>query len=342
MTIWGIHNDVLSAELVEKGFVSIGWDAIKDLRAIGPDRDRLKLALQASYPEAKAGAIPVWAGILLRFAFEMKPGDVVIAPQKADSTLNFGVITGAYEYDESVAIHAHRRSVRWTRTGVSRGLFPQKALYEIGSAMTLFRVKSNSLVFEQFLQTNSESTFQVVRTDEELTSDTADEWAEEEPSATRLDQFTNDFVLKTLLEDLSHEEFEHFTADLLRAMGYQARVTPYSADGGIDVIAHKDPLGLEPPVIKVQCKHTSAQQSRPDIQRLAGTLAQGELALYVCLGSYSREALGYERERQSLRLLSGTEVVALTLEHYAKLNARWQTRMPLRQIYVVDRSTEGR
>lgn len=341
MTIWGIHNDVLSAELVEKGFVSIGWDAIRNIQAIGPDRDRLKLALQAAYPEAKAGAIPVWAGILLRFAFEMKPGDVVIAPHKADSTLNFGIITSEYEYDSTVAIHAHRRRVRWTRTGVSRGLFPQKALYEIGSAMTLFRVKSNAHVFEEFLDSNSEATF-TEKAAKELTSDTVDEWAEEEPSATRLDQFTNDFVLKTLLEDLSHEEFEHFTADLLRAMGYQARVTPYSADGGVDVIAHKDPLGLEPPVIKVQCKHTSAQQSRPDIQRLAGTLAHGELALYVCLGSYSREALGYERERQSLRLLSGTEVVALTLNHYAELNARWRSRMPLRQVYVVDRSTEGR
>ena len=58
----------------------------------------LKKALEQAYPDAKPGAIPVWAGILLRFAYEMKEGDIVIAPYRADSTLNFGVITGDYEF----------------------------------------------------------------------------------------------------------------------------------------------------------------------------------------------------------------------------------------------------
>jgi len=340
VAVWGIHNDALSNELIDGGFVSIGWDAIPDIRSIGSDRDLLKKALEQAYPEAKAGAIPVWAGILLRFAYEMKEGDVVIAPYRADSTLNFGVITGDYQYLEDAPIHPHRRSVQWIRTGVSRGLFPQKALYEIGSALTLFKVKKNVHVFERFLESGADNTPQ--EEPDEVEPETVDEWIENEPSAARLDQFTRDFILKTLLQDLSHEEFEHFTADLLRAMGYQARVTPYASDGGIDVIAHRDPLGLEPPVIKVQCKHTSAQQSRPDVQRLSGTLAHGELALFVCLGSYSKEAVGYERERQNLRLLTGADVVELTLTNYEKLAPRWQSRMPLRQVYVVDRANEGR
>lgn len=170
----------------------------------------------------------------------------------------------------------------------------------------------------------------------------AEEWAEDEPSAARLEQFTHDFILKSLLEEVSHEEFERFTADLLRAMGYQARVTPYSADGGVDIISHRDPLGLEPPQIKVQCKHTAAQQSRPDVQRLSGTLARGAMALFVCLGNYSKDAIGYERERQNLRLLSGADVVDLTLQHYSLLPAKWRARVPLRQVYVMDRSAEGR
>ncbi len=28
MTVWGIHNDTLTEELVNEGFVSIGWDEI--------------------------------------------------------------------------------------------------------------------------------------------------------------------------------------------------------------------------------------------------------------------------------------------------------------------------
>jgi restriction system protein len=338
--VWGIHNDALSNELVDEGFVSVGWENMPDLRTIGNDRAQMKAALERLYPEAKAGAIPVWAGILIRFAFDIQPGDIVIAPYRADSTLNFGVVTGDYEYSADVAVHPHRRKVRWTKTGVSRGLFPQKALYEIGSALTLFRVKSNVGVFQDFLKSHSDQSFEA--TQKSVAEDVTEDWVEDEPSAARLDQFTNDFLLKTLLQDLSHEEFEHFTADLLRAMGYQARVTPFTSDGGVDVIAHRDPLGLEPPQIKVQCKHTSSQQSRPDVQRLSGTLAQGELGLFVCLGSFSKDALGYERERQNLRLLTGTEVVEMTLRHYDKLSSKWRARMPLRQVYVVDRSTEGR
>lgn len=75
VAVWGIHNDALSDELVEEGFISIGWSDIPDLRSIGSDRDSLKRALSGAYPEAKAGAIPVWAGILYRFGFEMKEGD---------------------------------------------------------------------------------------------------------------------------------------------------------------------------------------------------------------------------------------------------------------------------
>lgn len=338
--MWGIHNDALSNELLDHGFISIGWQEIPDIRSIGNDRELLKKALEKAYPEAKSGAIPVWAGILLRFAYEMKQGDIVIAPYKADGTLNFGIITGDYAYRQDVTVHPHRRSVRWVKTGVSRGLFPQKALYEIGSALTLFKVKKNVHVFENFLATGSEVAPEHLVEAPDV--ETVDEWVETEPSAARLDQFTHDFVLKTLLEGFSHEEFEYYTADLLRAMGYQARVTPLSADGGVDVVAHKDPLGLEPPVIKVQCKHTSAQQSRPDVQRLSGTLAHGELALFVCLGSFSKDAVGYERERQNLRLLTGADVVQLTLTHYEQLAPEWKTRIPLRQVYVVDRANEGR
>ena len=46
----------------------------------------------------KAGAIPVWAGVLLRFGYEMQIGDLVVAPNKSDSTLSFGRVAGNYEY----------------------------------------------------------------------------------------------------------------------------------------------------------------------------------------------------------------------------------------------------
>lgn len=340
-TMWGIHNDALGAELVEKGFVSIGWEEVPDLLTIGGDRTLLKDVVQRAYPRSKPGAVPVWAGILYRFGFEMQQGDLVLAPYKPDSTLNFGMIDGPYEYHSDVARHPHRRKVRWLRTGVARGLFPQAALYEIGSAVTLFKVRKHADIFRQFLDTSSEEIFEKTTTPATVSVDDSTNTFEDEPNADRIEQHTRDFIVKVLLQELSDEEFEHFTADLLRAMGYQARVTPFSADGGVDVLAHKDPLGLEPPLIKVQCKHTTSSRGRPDVQQLIGTLSASEVGLFVTLGSFSRDAADLERERQNLRLFGGADITRLTLEHYEQLPSRWRELLPLRRLLVVDRAPES-
>lgn len=165
MTMWGIHNDELHDELLSQGFVSIGWK-VGDLVQLGDDPNRLKAALQAIEPNAKPRAIAIWAGILRRFAFELAEGDLVVFPSKTDRTLNFGEITGAYEYHREARVHPHRRPVRWLRTGVPRGIFPTSALYEIGSALTLFKVKRHAELFREFLDSSSEEAF-LERRDEE-------------------------------------------------------------------------------------------------------------------------------------------------------------------------------
>lgn len=340
-TMWGIHNDALGAELVDKGFVSIGWPEIPDLKAVGDDRERLKDLVRRTYPAIKPGAVPVWTGVLYRFGFQMQVGDLVVAPYKPDSTLNFGVIESDYEYYPDVSIHPHRRRVRWFKTGVARGLFPQSALYEIGSAVTLFQVRKHADIFRRFLDAPSEESFQATAPAPEAPADDTIAAVEDEPNADRIEQHTRDFIVKVLHKEISAEEFEHFTADLLRAMGYQARVTQYSADGGVDVLAHKDPLGLEPPLIKVQCKQTTASRGRPDVQQLIGTLSAGEVGLFVTLGTFSKDAVDLERERQNLRLFGGADITRLTLEHYTRLPARWRELIPLRPLLVVERAPES-
>ncbi|NEQ54991.1 MAG: restriction endonuclease, partial [Leptolyngbya sp. SIO3F4] len=62
-----------------------------------------------------------------------------------------------------------------------------------------------------------------------------------------------------------------------------------------DVIAHTDELGFEPPIIKVQCKRRTDQIGEPEVSQLLGTLGEGECALFVTLGSYSRAARALER-----------------------------------------------
>ncbi len=154
--MWGIHNDVFGRELIDGGFISIGWDDIPSLNRLGPDRGRLKELLAERYPDATEGAIRNWAGVLFRFAFEMREGDLVVAPHKPDSTLSFGVVAGPYEYHAGTPSHPHRRRMTWLKTGVARTHFSPAALYEIGSALTLFQVSTHDIEFREFVDASPE------------------------------------------------------------------------------------------------------------------------------------------------------------------------------------------
>ena len=121
------------------------------------------------------------------------------------------------------------------------------------------------------------------------------------------------------------------------AWGYKARGHPkIRAMGGVDVVAHMDPLGFQPPIVKVQCKITTGKTQRPEVDQLLGTLGDGEYGLFINLGSFARGAIELERNRAKLRLLGGDQVVDLIFEHYAKLSPQYRSLLPLKQIFVPD------
>jgi restriction system protein len=151
---------------------------------------------------------------------------------------------------------------------------------------------------------------------------------------------TEDFIIRRLHSDLSGYEFEHFVAHLMECMGYAARVSQKSGDGGVDVIAHMDQLGFQPPIIKIQCKRQKDQIGEPIVSQLLGTLGEGEFAMFVTLGSYSPPAKMRERNTPKLRLVDGQQLVHMVLANYPKMSPHYRRILPLKQIYVPDISGE--
>lgn len=336
--VWCIHNNEPSLKLVQDGFVSIGWEELGDLAELVSNKEALKTRLLDTFPDAKPGAIPGWAGTLRRFVLDIQIGDIVIAPNKSDRTLSLGTIAGDYYFDPSATLHPNRRKVTWHNTGIPRAQFSEKALYEIGSVLTVFAVKRHANEFAAALEPKSNLNAIVAEPATAATSATVDdaETAEETPNASRVEEFTRDRLETILRTGLSPSEFEEFIAALLRAMGYYARVTSYSGDGGIDVIAHRDAFGLEGDIIKVQCKQTISPIGGPAVQALLGAVAEGEKALFVSLGGYTRDAEFLDRSKHALRLLRGTDLIDLLLRHYESLDDEWRQRIPMRRVYAVD------
>lgn len=337
--IWGIHNDTLTDELVDEGFISVGWDDIGDLSLVSGGRGGLKKVLSAHLPGAKPNSIASQAGVLYRFAHGIAIGDVIVAPYRPNSTINIGVVTGGYYFEAGADTHRHRRRVRWVKTGLPRAVFSQSALYEFGSVLTLFQVRRHSSEVLTAMESGSEDADTIAESVDTLAQPDPDDSTElqelEQPRASRIERHTRDFVLDVLSSRITPREFEELAAALLRVIGYQARVTQYSQDGGVDVIAHRDPLGIEPPQIKAQCKQRMSTIGAPEVHQLVGTQGDGELCLFFTLGGYSRDAVAIERQRPGLRLLSGEDIVTLIMENYDHLPERWRRVIPLTTVLVV-------
>lgn len=142
-TIWGVHMAAEHDDRPRAGnYVVIGWHEVGDLARIPPNREAFKQAYARTFPDAKPMKVAVSAEVLFRFTVEMKPGDLIVYPSKIDRTINIGEVAGPYRHDPGAAAeHPNNRPVRWLRS-LPREDFSQAALYEMGSALTLFEIKN--------------------------------------------------------------------------------------------------------------------------------------------------------------------------------------------------------
>lgn len=321
---------------IDGSYVALGWSEVGNIAKIPPNRVAFKEAVAATYPDKKPGAIPVDAGTLFKFANVIKEGDLVVYPSKSDRMVNIGRFKGTIEYnadDEDGYPTRHR--VEWLKH-IPRDGFSQSALNEIGSFLTLFRVRRYAAEFLSKVDPYALPLTPIAADDQDSADDETDDDSATVAASLQAEANTGDFVIKQLMTQLSGHQFEDFMAHLMECMGYTARVTPKSGDGGVDVIAHMDPLGFQPPIVKVQCKRTTGQTPRSDVDQLLGTLGDGEYGLFVNLGSYARGAVELERNRAKLRLINGEQFVELVFEHYAQLAPRYRSMIPLKQIFVPD------
>jgi restriction system protein len=321
-TVWGFHMGALHGTApLTSGYITMGWPEVGDVSQIPASREAFKTAYAKAIPDSKPGTIPVSAGQIYRFVHEMKIGDIIVYPSKHDRMINIGEISGPYAYDPAASTeYPRRRPVNWLRN-VSREEFSQSALYEAGSALTLFKITSHA---DEFL---SALDGQPVPKAEKEDSSTAIAIAEQ------FEESTEDFIIKRLKSAQTAYEFEHFVAHLLQCMGYHSRVTKASGDGGVDVIAHRDELGFEAPIIKVQCKQTLGNSGRPDVQKLFGAIERDEKGLFVTLGTFSPDARVFEQSKSNLRLIDGRGLIELIYNHYHKFSPRYQALVPLKRTY---------
>lgn len=159
---------------------------------------------------------------------------------------------------------------------------------------------------------------------------------DDEPSALSFEDLKSQALseIKDYIQNMDPIDFQKLVAALLRAMGYYTPfISPKGKDGGVDIIAYSDPLGLKEPRIKVQVKRYSDTDkvTAKDVRSLLGILTVKESALFVTSGYYTPDALAAAKDK-NICLIDGNEFINLWQEFYPKMTDEDKDRLPLKYV----------
>jgi len=167
--------------------------------------------------------------------------------------------------------------------------------------------------------------------------DTVD--AANRPDTTPLDveRFARDRLAQLISERFSGHPLAQLVAAILVADGYTCDVSPQGPDGGVDILAARGPLGLDPPHIVVQVKSGTYPVDAPSLQQLHGALVThgGDQALMVAWGGITaaaRRALG--TQRFTVRVWTADDLIENLCRVYDRLPEDLKSDLPLKLIWV--------
>lgn len=335
-TLWVVHignDDRIALKARDEGFVCIGWTKMGDLSQY-PTREEMKAAMKRTWPSWSKGSVRSSYGQPYRFAHEMEEGDPIVFPVSPTSEIAIGRISGPYRWadDDQDLVendYCNVRPVEWLEI-VPRTVFTQPALHSFGA-------------FQSVSTSNDHLEEVTAVLDGEMPSEGEDEAEEggdgdgdEVGAGSNLYEIAIQETEDTLLKgwQSTGHAFESVVAAVFEALGYTTEVTQASADHGIDVIAHPDPLGMEQPYIKIQVKSGKSPVPESDVNQLKGLLHQNEQGVLVSLGGFRRDAESIARASPNVTLVGPKKFVRLFLDHYDDLDPAWRAKYPLKRVFV--------
>lgn len=352
--LWVVHmskSPAVEARARKEGFVCIGWTGMGDLSPHST-REKMKAAMHKAFPDWSKGSVNASYGQLFRFAHEMQVGDPVVYPVKGSRDILIGRIAGPYRWasddrDLVDSDYCNVRRVEWLKT-VPRIAFTDAALHSFGSFTS---VSTSDEHLDEVIAVLTREDAGAGGGDAAAagrrspgSSGPAAKPAAAEPAvapvaaadtfnlAERAVEETKDYLLRQWSR--TGTDFEEVVAAVFRALGYTATTQAGTHDLGVDVLAHPDPLGVQPPILKVQCKSGTSAVGAPAVKQLRGLLNGPAKGVMVALGGFTNDARHVQQNDADLVLIDGDRFVDLFLSHYDRLAPEWRHRFPLTRVYV--------
>jgi restriction system protein len=160
---------------------------------------------------------------------------------------------------------------------------------------------------------------------------------EQELALDEIEQLALDGIRKAI-NTKNPYEFQDLAAALLRAMGYFTPfVSPRGKDGGVDIVAYRDPLGTQAPRIKIQIKHRESSTPVQDVRQLMGLLQKdGDVGIFFSTGGFTPDAKATARSSHvHVELIDLERFINLWQEFYEKLTDEDKAMLPLIPVYFI-------
>lgn len=125
---------------------------------------------------------------------------------------------------------------------------------------------------------------------------------------------------------------------LLTAMGYHvAWSSPPGPDGGMDIIAFPDELGIKEPRIKVSVKKRDTNKAGiTEVKELIASLHGSDVGIFISIAGFTKDAMTFVRaERRNIRLLDQEQFFDLWVKHYDKIPEPNRTAFPLVPVHFL-------
>ena len=344
MTLWLVRSGKYGeteALALDNGLAVIGWNSLPDMSALHT-REDLRNALETAYPDEKGKTLSNWESQLWPFARIMAKNDIVVMPLKTRSAIAIGRVAGPYSFRTDLSGAHHARPVEWIKE-VPRSAFAQDLLYSFGSFMTVCRVFRNDAesrvtavlngksdpaisgkVFSANGDAKTKSEKETVATAEDITVD--------------LVEIAEDAIRLKIATSFKGHKLSTLIGAILETQGYRVVVSPPGADGGVDIVAGKGPLGFDPPRLVVQVKSQDTAVDVGVLRELQGVMRQfsAEQGLLVAWGGVTKP-LAKEAQRLffEIRIWDAGEIVRALQQSYDLLSEEVQADVPLKRIWVL-------
>lgn len=323
------QHGVYAADWLQRGFVGIGWDlGGADISTM--TREQIRAIYSAARPSESKSTIAANVGQVHRFANKMTLGETIVMYDPSTRLYHIGRITGPCVAADNEDGLTYSRTVSWGGT-VPRDALSTPSKNSLGGIQTLFAVSPQVMAdLEGAAARPADSRPEAVPEDDGSTDDgpAADDVSYSAP------EDGLEAIKDRIVGEVQWDEMERLVAGLLRAMGYFASLTGPGADGGRDVVASRDALGLDSPCVVAEVKHRKGTMGAPAVCSFIARLHGNERGLYVSTGGFSKDArIEAMHASKPVRLVDLDEFVRLYVENYASMDEETRKILPLTCIW---------